>query len=87
MSARYPASGPLKLPERLSGVHGASSGVMKLCGSVTKKACPGRAIGKKLEIPAMTALDSYRQSPPCMETVSAGTVDSGGKRKRKTVAA
>jgi hypothetical protein len=42
---------------------------------------------KKLEIAAMTAVDSYRQSPPCMETVSAGTADSGGKRKRKTVAA
>ena len=44
-----------------------------------------RAIGKKLGIPAMTALDSYRQSPPC--TVSAGTPDSGAKRKRKIVAA
>jgi hypothetical protein len=46
-----------------------------------------RAIGKKLEIPAMTALDSYRQSPPCTETVSDGKPDSSGKRKRKTVAA
>jgi hypothetical protein len=41
----------------------------------------------KLKLPAMTALDSYRQSPPCTETVSAGTADSGGKRKRKAVAA
>ena len=46
-----------------------------------------RAIGKKLEIPAMTALDSYRQSPPCTETVSDCKPDSSGKRKRKTVAA
>jgi len=46
-----------------------------------------RAIGKNLGIPAMTALDSYRQSEPCTETVSAATPDSGGKRKRKTVAA
>jgi DNA invertase Pin-like site-specific DNA recombinase len=44
-----------------------------------------RAIGKKIGIPAMTALDSYRSG--CTETVSAGTQDSGGKRKRKTVAA
>ena len=46
-----------------------------------------RAIGKELRIPAMTALDSYRQSEPCTETVSAGTPDSSGKRKRKKVAA
>jgi putative DNA-invertase from lambdoid prophage Rac len=46
-----------------------------------------RAIGKKLGIAAMTAIDSYRNSAPCTETVSAGTPDSGGKRKRKTVAA
>jgi len=45
-----------------------------------------RAMETKLGIPAMTALDSYRQSP-CTETVSAGTPDSSGKRKRKTVAA
>jgi hypothetical protein len=44
-----------------------------------------RAIGKQLGIPAMTALDSYRGG--CTETVSAGTPDSSGKRKRKTVAA
>ena len=44
-----------------------------------------RAIGKKLGIPAMTALDSHRNG--CTETVSAGTPDSSGKRKRKTVAA
>jgi hypothetical protein len=31
----------------------------------------------KLKLPATTALDSYRQSPPCTETVSAGTADSG----------
>jgi putative DNA-invertase from lambdoid prophage Rac len=46
-----------------------------------------RAIAKKLDIPAMTAVDSYRQSPACTKTVSAGTADSGGKRKRKMVAA
>jgi hypothetical protein len=44
-----------------------------------------RAIGKKLGIPAMTAVDSYRGG--CTETVSAGTPDSSGKRKKKTVAA
>jgi DNA invertase Pin-like site-specific DNA recombinase len=44
-----------------------------------------RAIGKQLGIPAMTALDSYRGG--CTETVSAGTPDSGGKRKPKKVAA
>ena len=46
-----------------------------------------RAIGKKLGIPAMTALDSYRQSPPCTETVLPETPESSGKRKRKTLAA
>ena len=48
-----------------------------------------RAIGKKLGIPAMTALDSYRQSPPasCTETVLSEKPVSSGKRKRKTVAA
>src|ERR1017187_7350727 len=46
-----------------------------------------RAIGKTLGIPAMTALDSYRTSAPCTETVSPRTTDSGGKRKRKNVAA
>lgn len=46
-----------------------------------------RVIGKKLGIPAMTALDSYRKSSPCTETVSTGTADAGGKRKRKRVAA
>jgi hypothetical protein len=44
-----------------------------------------RAIGKKLGIPAMTALDSHRNG--CTETVSAGTLDSSGKRKKSTVAA
>jgi DNA invertase Pin-like site-specific DNA recombinase len=43
-----------------------------------------RAIAVKLKIPVMTAVDSYRT---CTETVSAGTPDSSGKRKRKTVAA
>lgn len=42
-----------------------------------------RAIGTKLGIPAMTALDSYRNPAPCTETVSAGTPDPSGKRKRK----
>ena len=45
-----------------------------------------RAIGKKLGIPAMTALDSYRQSA-CTETVVPEAPVSSGKRKRKTVAA
>ncbi|MBZ5623531.1 MAG: recombinase family protein [Acidobacteriia bacterium] len=46
-----------------------------------------RAIGKKLGIPAMTAVDSYRTSAPCTETVSTGRSDAGGKRKKKSVAA
>lgn len=48
-----------------------------------------RAIGTKLGIPAMTALDSYRQSPPstCTETVPAEVAVSGTKRKKKIVAA
>lgn len=44
-----------------------------------------RAIGKKLEIPAMTALDSHRSA--CTQTVVPEKPDSGAKRKRKTVAA
>ena len=48
-----------------------------------------RAIGKKLGIPAMTALDSYRQMAPatCTETVQAEKTVSGEKRKKKIVAA
>jgi DNA invertase Pin-like site-specific DNA recombinase len=48
-----------------------------------------RAIGKELGIPAMTALDSYRQSAPatCTETVVPEAPVSSGKRKKKTVAA
>lgn len=48
-----------------------------------------RAIGKRLGIPAMTALDSYRQSapPPCTETVPAEKPDSGPKRRRKIAVA
>jgi putative DNA-invertase from lambdoid prophage Rac len=46
-----------------------------------------RAIGKKLGIPAMTAVDSYRQSAPCTETVLPDKPISGGKRNKKTVAA
>ncbi|MGJ5818789.1 recombinase family protein [Paludibaculum fermentans] len=48
-----------------------------------------RAIGKKLGIPAMTALDSYRQTPTleCTETVPVEKAVQGGKRKRKSVAA
>lgn len=44
-----------------------------------------RAIGKKLGIPAMTALDSYRQSAPatCTETASPG--QSKKAQKRSTV--
>jgi DNA invertase Pin-like site-specific DNA recombinase len=46
-----------------------------------------RAIGKKLNIPAMTAVDSYRSSAPaCTETVPPRKPVSGTKRKRKTVA-
>ena len=45
-----------------------------------------RAIGKKLGIPAMTALDSYRQSG-CTETVVPEAPVSSGKRTKKTVAA
>jgi DNA invertase Pin-like site-specific DNA recombinase len=46
-----------------------------------------RAIGKQLGIPAMTAVDSYRQSAPCTETVVPEATASSGKRKRKKVAA
>jgi len=47
-----------------------------------------RAIGKKLGIPAMTALDSYRQSAPatCTETVVPEVTVPGDKRKKKIVA-
>src|ERR1039457_4930847 len=48
---------------------------------------PWRAIGKKLGIPAMTAVDSYRQSVPCTETVVPEAPLSSGKRKQRTVAA
>ena len=44
-----------------------------------------RAIGKKLNIPAMTALDSYRDW--CTETVKTTKPVPGGKRKKKTVTA
>lgn len=46
-----------------------------------------RAIGKKLGIPAMTALDSYRQSIPvaCTETVQDEKPIPGGKRRKKSV--
>jgi len=43
-----------------------------------------RAIGTKLGIPAMTALDSYRNG--CTETVPTEVPDSSSKRKRKTAA-
>ena len=48
-----------------------------------------RAIGKKIGIPAMTALDSYRQTAPatCTETVQAEKPVSAEKRKKKIVAA
>lgn len=46
-----------------------------------------RAIGKKLGIPAMTALDSYRQSGPCTETVAPDAPLSSSKRKKKIAAA
>jgi DNA invertase Pin-like site-specific DNA recombinase len=42
-------------------------------------------IGKNLGIPAMTALDSYRQSEPHTETAPPKTVVSSGKRKRVAV--
>lgn len=47
-----------------------------------------RAIGKKLGIPPMTALDSYRQTAPatCTETVVPEAQVSSGKRTKKTVA-
>jgi putative DNA-invertase from lambdoid prophage Rac len=45
-----------------------------------------RAIGEKLSIPAMTALDSYRQSAPCTETVVPKAAVPGGKRRKKLVA-
>lgn len=44
-----------------------------------------RAIGKKVGIPAMTALDSYRTG--CTETVPAEVAVSSGKRKKKNAAA
>ena len=46
-----------------------------------------RAIGRKLDIPAMTALDSYRSSAPCTEIVVPEKAVPGGKRRKKTVAA
>jgi putative DNA-invertase from lambdoid prophage Rac len=45
-----------------------------------------RGIGTKLGIPAMTALDSYRQSA-CTETVVPEAPVSSGKRKKNNVAA
>jgi DNA invertase Pin-like site-specific DNA recombinase len=44
-----------------------------------------RAIGTKLGIPAMTALDSYRSG--CTETVLPEAPKSAGKRTKKSVAA
>ena len=48
-----------------------------------------RAIGKKLGIPAMTALDSYRQpaTAACTETVVPEAPVSSGKRRKKIAAA
>ena len=48
-----------------------------------------RAIGTKLGIPAMTALDSYRQSAPatCTENVPVQKAVPATKRKKKSVAA
>jgi putative DNA-invertase from lambdoid prophage Rac len=48
-----------------------------------------RAIGTRLGIPAMTALDSYKSSAPvaCTETVPPEKAISGGKSKKKKVAA
>ena len=46
-----------------------------------------RAIGKQLGIPAMTAVDSYRQSSACTETVVPEAPVSSDKRKKRTVAA
>jgi len=48
-----------------------------------------RAIGSQLDIPAMTALDSYKNSPqvPCRKTVSAEVPVSNGKRTKKTAVA
>jgi DNA invertase Pin-like site-specific DNA recombinase len=44
-----------------------------------------RAIGKQLDIPPMTALDSYRTG--CTETVRSNKPVPGDKRKKKIVAA
>jgi DNA invertase Pin-like site-specific DNA recombinase len=44
-----------------------------------------RAIGKKLGIPAMTAVDSYRNV--CTEIVPPEAARPDGKRKQKTIAA
>jgi hypothetical protein len=44
-----------------------------------------RVIGKQLGIPAMTALDSYRNG--CTETVVAETPKTNGKRKSKPAVA
>src|SRR5215471_1923559 len=48
-----------------------------------------RAIGRKLGIPAMTALDAYRRSAraTCTETVPSHKPASGRKRKQKPVTA
>ena len=46
-----------------------------------------RAIGTKLGIPAMTAVDAYRNSTPaaCTETVLPEKTISGGKRNKKLI--
>lgn len=46
-----------------------------------------RAIGKRLGVPPMTILDSYRDSATCTESGAAEMPVSSAKRKRKTVAA
>ena len=46
------------------------------------------AIGKKLGIPAMTALDSYRQSAPatCTDTASTGQSEKGAETLNRFIA-
>jgi hypothetical protein len=59
------------------------------CAATDQENLSWRTIAKKLGIPAMTALDSYRQSAPteCTETVPPEKAVSGGKRKTKNAAA
>jgi hypothetical protein len=79
-------SRPHRQRERWSADRSGWFAVMRSCGD--EEGLSWRAIGTKLGIPAMTALDSYRRSAPatCTETVVSEAAVSGGKRKEKTVA-